>query len=187
MTLRPAISQHGLMLIELSGRVVSDPGVKPSARLPIACRRPHPVPNRPPPRDLAPAPAGDATAAPARKTWLSALQSLLLFVWNSLSIACSPSGYDKSMVTANDSIAWSGQPRTSSNANIVPGERPAPRRVLRAGHRPHQAARHRRCHACECVTRKCRAAPESVPCRAVRHLRLYGNLHGVLHHRRTTG
>lgn len=34
--------------------------------------------------------------APARKTWLSVLQSLLLFVWNSLSIACSPPSYNKS-------------------------------------------------------------------------------------------
>jgi len=32
----------------------------------------------------------------ARKTWLSALQSVLQFVWNLLSIACSPSSYNKS-------------------------------------------------------------------------------------------
>jgi hypothetical protein len=32
----------------------------------------------------------------ARKTWLSALQSILPFVWNLLSIACSPSSYNKS-------------------------------------------------------------------------------------------
>src|SRR5215470_11790409 len=32
----------------------------------------------------------------ARKTWLSALQSVLQFVWNSHSIACSPSSYNKS-------------------------------------------------------------------------------------------
>src|SRR5246127_3721850 len=31
----------------------------------------------------------------ARKTWLSALQSVLPFVWNLLSIACSPSSYNK--------------------------------------------------------------------------------------------
>jgi|ERR1700758_836729 hypothetical protein len=31
----------------------------------------------------------------ARKTWLSALQSLLQFVWNLRSIACSPSSYNK--------------------------------------------------------------------------------------------
>ena len=33
----------------------------------------------------------------ARKTWLSALQSVRQFVWNLLSIACSPSNYSKSM------------------------------------------------------------------------------------------
>ena len=33
----------------------------------------------------------------ARKTWLSALQSVRQFVWNLLSIACSPSNYNKSM------------------------------------------------------------------------------------------
>ena len=33
----------------------------------------------------------------ARKTWLSALQSVLQFVWNLLSIACSPSNCNKSM------------------------------------------------------------------------------------------
>ena len=33
----------------------------------------------------------------ARKTWLSALQSILQFVWNLRSIACSPSSYNKSM------------------------------------------------------------------------------------------
>lgn len=33
----------------------------------------------------------------ARKTWLSALQSVRQFVWNSLSIACSPSNCNKSM------------------------------------------------------------------------------------------
>jgi len=33
----------------------------------------------------------------ARKTWLSALQSVRLFVWNLLSIACSPSNCNKSM------------------------------------------------------------------------------------------
>jgi len=32
----------------------------------------------------------------ARKTWLSALQSVLPFVWNLLPIACSPSSYNKS-------------------------------------------------------------------------------------------
>jgi hypothetical protein len=32
----------------------------------------------------------------ARKTWLSALQSVLQFVWNLRSIACSPSSYNKS-------------------------------------------------------------------------------------------
>src|ERR1700752_726685 len=35
--------------------------------------------------------------ASARKTWLSALQSVLQFVWNLLSIACSPSNCNKSM------------------------------------------------------------------------------------------
>jgi hypothetical protein len=33
----------------------------------------------------------------ARKTWLSALQSVRQFVWNLLSIACSPSNCNKSM------------------------------------------------------------------------------------------
>ena len=33
----------------------------------------------------------------SRKTWLSALQSILQFVWNLRSIACSPSSYNKSM------------------------------------------------------------------------------------------
>jgi hypothetical protein len=33
----------------------------------------------------------------ARKTWLSALQSVTPFVWNLLSIACSPSNCNKSM------------------------------------------------------------------------------------------
>ena len=33
----------------------------------------------------------------ARKTWLSALQSVLQFVWNLLSIACCPSNCNKSM------------------------------------------------------------------------------------------
>jgi hypothetical protein len=33
----------------------------------------------------------------ARKTWLSALQSVLQFVWNLLSIACSPSNCNKPM------------------------------------------------------------------------------------------
>jgi hypothetical protein len=32
----------------------------------------------------------------ARKTWLSALRSVLQFVWNLRSIACSPSSYSKS-------------------------------------------------------------------------------------------
>ena len=32
----------------------------------------------------------------ARKTWLSALQSVLRFVWNLRSIVCSPSSYNKS-------------------------------------------------------------------------------------------
>jgi hypothetical protein len=32
----------------------------------------------------------------ARKTWLNALQSVLPFVWNLRSIACSPSSYNKS-------------------------------------------------------------------------------------------
>ena len=32
----------------------------------------------------------------ARKTWLSALRSVLQFVWNLRSIACSPSSYNKS-------------------------------------------------------------------------------------------
>ena len=31
----------------------------------------------------------------ARKTWLSALQSVTPFIWNLLSIACSPSSYNK--------------------------------------------------------------------------------------------
>ena len=36
-------------------------------------------------------------ATSAQKTWLSALQSVRQFVWNLLSIACSPSNYNKSM------------------------------------------------------------------------------------------
>src|ERR1700746_1979085 len=38
---------------------------------------------------------GLTATRPARKTWLSALQSVLPFVWNLLSIACSPSSYNK--------------------------------------------------------------------------------------------
>jgi hypothetical protein len=55
----------------------------------------------------------------AGKTWLSALQSVLRFVWNLRSIACSPSSYNKSRATGCEL-------RSSSRADLRGEQRRRP-------------------------------------------------------------